>query len=98
MSSPWSLIILDQPDPLEREAVHEIVKAYADEWWHELENVWIASGHSPEFWRDVTRPALPFGASGVVVIALPPESRDDFRAWGPGYANRTAWVGTLFDK
>lgn len=98
MSVSWNLIILDRVTDDERDAVHEIVKVHAAEWWHELENVWIVQSQTPGFWKALIKPVIPNGSSGVMVLSLPPGEWGDFSAYGPDYDTRTRWLENVFKR
>lgn len=65
------VIALGQVTDDHRNAVHEIVKTHAVNWWHHLPDVWIAIGHTHKYWGDLIKPVLALSDARVLVIKLP---------------------------
>jgi hypothetical protein len=70
------IIILDQPPEGVRQAVHDIVKENATDWWHHLSDVWIAGGLSAKEWRDMIMKKFP----GQILVLPLPDDREE-RVW-----------------
>jgi hypothetical protein len=70
------IIILDQPQEGARQAVHDIVKKNAADWWHHLSDVWIAGGLSAKEWRDLIMDEFP---GQILVLPLPDDQNE--RDW-----------------
>lgn len=91
--TPFYIIIMERATPEELEAVHEIAKAHAESWWHEVENVWIVKGHRARYWRTLIAPVIPYGNSGVVVLGLPvTDPRAEASNYGVDHRARMAWL------
>lgn len=91
MSVPLFVIILDQANDAEREAMQGIVKKHAEGWWHRFEDVWFVGGKTAAEWRDLAKPAIKAGPSAILVMRLP----DKPRAWsyyGPQAKERLKWL------
>jgi len=88
-----SIIVLERPTAETREAVQTLIKKHASGWWHRFPDLWLASGHPPQFWRDEIRPLVAGTGRGVFVFLLPAAEAD--RAWayfGPKAEERGKWL------
>jgi hypothetical protein len=65
------VIALGNASDAQREAVQAIVKAHADDWWHNLPDVWIVGGQSHTYWGDLIKPVLALSQARVLVLELP---------------------------
>ena len=84
------IIVIDRPQPEEREAVHELVKANADTWWHWFENTWLVTGNLTAVrWRDVLKPAAKPGPSAILIVQLADEG---WAYFGPKAKERAKWL------
>jgi hypothetical protein len=93
----WYLLILDRANDLEREAIQEIVRVHADEWWHELADVWVIRGHPPAYWIKLMKPIIPRGKSGILLLPLPEDvAEGELSYFGPGYQEKLAWLDEIF--
>jgi|GEM_PF-2358631 len=87
------LIIFDQLSDERREVVHELVKAKADGWWHNMPNIWIVGGKTSEFWRDELHPVIAGTGASILVMRLPRDLAE--RRWafqGPNAKTKTDWL------
>jgi hypothetical protein len=94
---PWFLIILERATDQELEAVQAIAKAHSEDWWHEIENVWIVRGQTATYWLTLITPVIPHGNSGAFVFRLPDEAAwEDFRSYAISGRERTSFVRQIY--
>ncbi len=68
--SPYFVIILQGIDNSQRTLIHELVKKHADDWWHELADVWVVKGGTAKEWRERLLPLVPLDPAILLVLAL----------------------------
>lgn len=87
------LIVIDKLSDERREVVHELVKAKASDWWHNMPNVWIAGGKTSSFWREELYPVISGTGGTILVTRLP--AFDAGRTWslqGPNASEKARWL------
>jgi hypothetical protein len=84
------IIILDQPDPAERQAVHDLIKENSSGWWHHFPDVWIAGGQPVTAWRDMIASQTP---GKVMVLALPDATQE--RNWAMSFMEQSSASDSL---
>lgn len=85
------LIVFDQLSDERRDVAHEIIKANANGWWHNMPNVWIVGDHDAAFWRDILQPVISGTGASVLVLHLPPPGGRGWAHFGPGSESKTEW-------
>ncbi|WP_433355040.1 hypothetical protein ACQPYV_31925 [Micromonospora saelicesensis] len=92
------LIVAEGIDNTQRELIQHLIKAEADDWWHELLDVWIVRGGlSASNWRARLSVFVPAAPSGIMVFGLPtlPAEREiAFRM--PKGSARTKWLYEVY--
>jgi hypothetical protein len=97
MNGPWFLIVLERATDAELDAVQAIAKVHTDEWWHEIENVWIVRGHDAKYWVTLIKPVIPHGPSGVMVLKLPDGDAPSSRSyWAVQGRKRFDWLNKVY--
>jgi hypothetical protein len=88
------LIVVEDPSPNLREGIHQVVKLHADVWWHEMPDVWVVGGGSPDEWRKRLEPLKTAAAENTMVLVVQLPGPGDVRVWsahGPDAQARFAW-------
>jgi hypothetical protein len=65
---PIIAIAIEPSTDLQREQVHEMVKAHAEIWWHGIQDLWFVGGGAPGEWRDRIKPIFPTTEAGKVMV------------------------------
>ncbi|MFL4475555.1 hypothetical protein ACIPVK_16285 [Paeniglutamicibacter sp. MACA_103] len=89
--SGFLIILLAGIDETQRTLIHAQVKKNAEEWWHEMPDVWIvASDESPQAWRERLKVFVPNAPGFLLVFMLPAEGG---RKWATsGLKSKWKWV------
>ncbi len=91
MTATFAIIIVEGIDNTQRTLIHELVKNDAEDWWHDLPNVWIVKGGgSVNEWRDRLRPIVPLAPSTFAVLALKSQPRSRWATRG-GLSSIGSW-------
>jgi hypothetical protein len=88
------VVLATSLDETQRTLIHEAIKSKAEDWWHELPDVWVVvGGESAEFWRDIVGMMTPIAPSGVLVLELAGEGWPEVKkGWASRMVKaRTAW-------
>lgn len=88
------VLMLDRASAEQINSVQEIVKEHAEEWWHNLDNVWlIGSDATANVWRDLLKPILKGTGASVLVLRLPAaEIERNWSFFGPNGKERCSWI------
>jgi hypothetical protein len=71
MSTPYSIIIVEEIDNTQRTLIHELVKSHSADWWHDLPDVWVVKGGgTANEWMQKIAPMVPLLPSSAMVLAL----------------------------
>src|SRR4051812_49096018 len=91
---PLFLITIEEPTQNLREAIQEMVKQNAEEWWHQMPDVWIVQGGSVVDWRDRLLPlrtAAGVNSRGLVLQLPKPFGGRSWAATGQTAAKEFSW-------
>ena len=91
MASTLHIIVAEGLTSERREVCHELIKEHAEEWWHQMPDVWIAGGLSAATWRDHLTPDIRGTGASVMVFRLPPD-RTGWAYFGIKADERLAWL------
>lgn len=87
------IIVFDQLSNERREVAHELIKANANGWWHNLPNVWIVGGQTVSFWRETLHPVIASTGASILVMNLPAEpSTRSWAFYGPRGSQKAKWL------
>jgi hypothetical protein len=80
---PFFVIVVENVDDTQRVLIHEAVKEVAQDWWHQMGNVWIVQGlQRAGDWRDLLKPFVPLPPATLLVLRLPQMTQ---RSWATAF-------------
>lgn len=63
------VLIAEDIDATQRTLMHNFIKKNAENWWHQMSDVWVVVGQSAAFWRDNLR-SFTLPKTSILVLAL----------------------------
>jgi hypothetical protein len=84
------MILLDGIDETQRRLIHAQIKGHAQEWWHEMPDVWMVLTDEPvATWHNRLKVFVPSQPGFLMIFSLP----DQGRQWSAsGVPSKWKWI------
>lgn len=84
------MVLLNGIDETQRRLIHTQIKQHAQQWWHEMPDVWIIlSDESLSIWHTRLKVFVPSMPSNMMIFTLP----DEGRQWSAvGDPSKWKWI------